>query len=392
MSSAHETNARRLRRHLSLFGITAALLAAGCTGVESDSADIIGGVEASGRALDAVGALGSMSGETFRPFCTATLIEKDLVLTAKHCVLDNSWFGSGGVRDEVYFAIGPDANDPRKVVRSRKILVSPIDEGGFVKLGSDVALVMLEEPVRGVTPFAYLKAHIRGSTVGNKYSVIGYGVQDNDGTLGTRRAGQVTLQAVEGRPMKAIFGDKWAFKRHIKHVEGEAFLETNKTRLDELWEFELLEGYEAYVGVGEGDAQPCSGDSGGPLVKRRPEGELVVAGVVSGSFKGSVHRCSILGESYATLGEEVQDLIASAIGPCDGLSSDGVCDGDVARRCVLPSEGMERITETDCSALGQVCSVQSGAAACADPPEDPDPAPPEDPPEDPEDPQPPPSP
>src|SRR5690606_6134376 len=137
----------------------------------------------------------------------------------------------------------------------------PVDEGGFVKLGSDVALVMLEEPVSRVEPLSYANAHIRESEVGSKYSVIGYGVHNNEGTFGTRRAGTVTLQAVAGRPMKAIFGDKWAFKRYIKGVEGEAFITTLDARLDELWEFELLPGYEAYVGVGEGDAQTCSGDS-----------------------------------------------------------------------------------------------------------------------------------
>lgn len=122
------------------------------------------------------------------------------------------------------------------------MLTAPLNEGGFVKFGSDVALLVLESPVEDVQPLKLFLGTIPSSRVGSKFTSIGFGVRDRERTLGERRMGKLTLQAVS---------------------------------------LELHEGYEAYLGMGEGDMQPCSGDSGGPLVGKY-NGALTVFGVVSG--------------------------------------------------------------------------------------------------------------
>ena len=142
----------------------------------------------------------------------------------------------------------------------------------------------------------------------------------------------------------------------------------NTTRMDKFYDLTLLAGYEAYLGLGDGDAQPCSGDSGGPLVANI-DGRLTVVAVVSGSFKGGTYPCSTVGEAYATLGEKMQPVLESATGPCEGVPVEGRCvEAKTAVRCVGSNEGPQKLTKTDCSALGQACGIVDGKAACIDAP------------------------
>jgi len=129
-----------------------------------------------------------------------------------------------------------------------------------------------------------------------------------------------------------------------------------------------MESYEAYVGLGKDDSQPCSGDSGGPLVRKAADGQLEVAAVVSGSFKGWKYPCSLVGETYATFGPKVQDLIRDTRA-CKGVPIEGSCDGTTAVRCVSDAEGPQKVTRTDCALIGEVCKVDAATnkAGCADP-------------------------
>lgn len=353
-------------------GLVAGVLAlAGCLGgdVESGEADIIGGVDASSSKLDAIGSIGTKDSEgAFRYFCTATLIAPKVVLTAKHCATYAPGETPRLAQEKIFFAVGADSHAPKQVIEAAHVLLAPLDEGGMVHFGSDVAVYLLAEPVKDVTPMPWAKGHLASDLVGKKFSAVGYGVQDKQRTSGTRKAGTLTLQAVEGKPMQRLFPTKEAFLAHLAKTESPAWLESNQARLDEFYELTLLAGHEAYLGLGEGDAQPCSGDSGGPLVANL-DGTLTVVAVVSGSFKGASYPCSTLGEVYATLGTEVQPMIDSATGPCEGVSVEGYCDAfTTAVRCVGASEGPQAITKTDCSLLGQACGMVDGKAACVDAP------------------------
>ena len=117
------------------------------------------------------------------------------------------------------------------------------------------------------------------------------------------RLGMVTLQAVEGQPLHALFPTQDALYTHMVKYEGQEWVDDHKDRLNEFYDFTLLAGHEAYLGMGEHDAQPCSGDSGGPLVQSI-DGKLTVVAVVSGSFKGGTYPCSTL-SNFGPAAEEL---------------------------------------------------------------------------------------
>jgi hypothetical protein len=223
----------------------------------------------------------------------------------------------------------------------------------------------------------YLGTHLPATAVGTTFTAVGFGVQDDEYTMGSRQAGVLTLQAVAGQPIHAIFPTEDELLAYLEQYETSAWFDTNRDRIDEFYDFELLAGHEAYAGMGPDDAQPCSGDSGGPLVADIG-GQLTVVGVVSGSFKTNPYSCSRLGEAYATFGETVQPLLAAAVGPdvspvsyptaepCDGLDEAGRCDGSVLERCVS-EEGSEEVVRTDCAAQNQICAIVDGGATCVAP-------------------------
>jgi V8-like Glu-specific endopeptidase len=345
----------------------------GCLGesdyVTGDEADIVGGVDAKSAKLDAIGTLGTKDFEgNYDYFCTATLIGPKVVLTAKHCSTSGPGETPRLAEEKIFFAVGADVHAPKQVVEAVDVLLSPIDEGGMVEFGSDVAIYILAEPVKDVTPMPWAKAHLSKEQLGSKLTAVGFGIQDRDRTMGTRKAGTLTLQAVEGQPMHALFPTQDELFAHMAKYEGQDWVDSHKDRLTKFYDFTLLDGHEAYLGMGEHDAQPCSGDSGGPLVQNI-DGKLTVVAVVSGSFKGVTYPCSTVGEAYATLGEKVQPLIDSATGPCEGVPVEGRCEQfTTAVRCVSENEGPQKITRTDCGGLGQACEMVDGKAACVDAP------------------------
>ena len=75
---------------IAVLGVSVAVAcSSGSSKDDTSSSDIIGGVEATGATLNAIGAVGNKDGDAgFSYFCTATLIAPDLVLTAKHCATE----------------------------------------------------------------------------------------------------------------------------------------------------------------------------------------------------------------------------------------------------------------------------------------------------------------
>jgi hypothetical protein len=307
---------------LSLGALVGALSALGCAGEsrsqeEGERSALINGFDVRDPRADAVGTIGRIyAPDTFDPTCTATLIARDQVLTAKHCV-EASTAEAPYVSDrEIGFALGFDSRAPRRVVKVASVRVYEPDEGGYIHFGRDVAIYTLSEPIDDVAPLHVATEPIGASDVGGSFWAVGYGAQDYEhATRGTRRAGRVTLRAIRGSPMHALFADRDAFRSVLRHTEGDAWVAEQAPALDAFFDYELLGGYEIYVGLREaernqaersqGEAQPCDGDSGGPLVRQRGEGgagdDFEVVAVVSGSRKGARNRCSVLGEFYANV-------------------------------------------------------------------------------------------
>ncbi|WP_437940494.1 S1 family peptidase [Sorangium sp. So ce341] len=367
-------------------------------GDESDAADaqaIIGGVDAKSDALGAIGSLGvaveAANEETgaldvqYSPFCSGTLIGKSTVLTAKHCVDAARKMAAEG---RVYFGVGFDGTHPDRTVDIVELGRAPGHEGGFVSFGRDVGVVHLDEEISDIEPAAM--AALSDADIDTRFAAIGYGVQDNENTSGTRKAGSVTLRAREGKVFELMFGSFEAFRQWATTGDRSELLARSLAETEEegnegeagcaegdidcllLKYYDamvLLAGYEALVGAGEGDAQPCYGDSGGPLV-RIEGGRLRVYGVASGVMRSNQLACDY-GTVYATLGPDVLAFAKKASAwsdPCGDTEIDGVCEGRTAKRCTALDEGPRRVTKTDCSLLGQTCGHDgTGAVACVDP-------------------------
>jgi hypothetical protein len=355
-------------------------------GVGSIDREIIGGFAANDPALDAIGSLvihfetppfGS-PGAPGEELCGATLIAKETVLTAKHCARIVPLIASLGGR--LTFAVGPSSTSPKREVNIAAFETAPGDDGGFVGYGHDVAVMHLES---AITDLAYVDLGLLGDEqVAKAFAAIGYGIQDNGGTFGTRRLGKQTLRSVRGLIFETMFGNFENFLEWFKNgtapqasdadggrpkgdggfpqppsIEEIARMYYDNTKLDE--------GYEVVTGGAPGDAQPCFGDSGSSLI-RRQDGKFVSYGVVSGGLGTRDSICD-LGTVYATFGPGVLEFVQSSrdwVDPCGDLDTTGTCDGETAVRCTSLAEGRRRLVSFDCSSLEMKCTTATGQVSC----------------------------
>jgi hypothetical protein len=387
-----------------LFGACSNPLPAQPPPAETNDQDIIGGFNATDPRLDGTGSLvityPSYYGYYYPPeeFCTAALITPETVLTAKHCADIIPYAARYGVT--VSYAVGPNSASPREMVEVVAVETAPGNQGGFVNYGRDVAVVHLDRPI---TDAPLVQVGVLGDEhVGQPFAAIGYGVQDNSYTAGTRRLGKQTLRAREGKVFEIMFGSferffTWwqtgviaAQKGVTQPLPGTAsdagapsdaapppdagvdggypgYPDYNSEAYARMvYDTTVLEaGYEVVTGGAGGDAQPCYGDSGGPLVNR-VNGQFVSYGVVSGGISSRDSACD-MGTVYASFGPESLAFIEQAktwVDPCGDMSSTGMCDGEVARRCTTVNEGRRRVVDFDCSLLGLECNTTSGQVAC----------------------------
>jgi hypothetical protein len=345
--------------------------------------EIIGGFKATGKSLNGIGTVGFKAPDgSYDYFCSASLIGPKLVLTAKHCAI---FLGGplNGMKlvnlERVYFGVGPDARAPIKTVEAIAADLSPLDLGGSLNLGSDVAIYHLAEPIDDVTLLPLADAAFTPADFGKRYMAIGYGsadvIQDLFGVgPRQRRAGYLTLRALSGQPGHAVWPTFEDMVEAFRAREGE-LPEGALAVLRQIYDARFLEGYEAWVGLDSGtpgaggtsDAQACHGDSGGPLVGLGADKGIY--GVVSGGYFSRQLTCDH-GTFYATLGPKVREMIDHGRGytdPCTGFTAQGTCDGTVATRCTDKFEGDRRLARVDCADLGQECRPGvDGVVGCFD--------------------------
>jgi len=172
-------------------------------------------------------------------FCTGTLIARDVVLAAAHCVEATSVS-----RLKIFF--GADINKSGTTLAVTEILAHP-EYGGWSLLHHDLGLIRLASPAPAeITPIPHLPAAL-GISAADEGAVVefsGYGLTESD-VFGVKLRTELPIDTVCPGPNSC---DAW--------VSAQAF------------------GYR------QSSTGPCAGDSGGPAFLLRA-GKEYVAGVTS---------------------------------------------------------------------------------------------------------------
>jgi trypsin len=360
------TNKGMIMKRLSGISGLAAAIAIGTVGggcvadgepdTDSVSGEVIGGVPAFSRKLNAVGAILKLRPNgIFDEHCTGTLITPTMVVTAEHCI-------EGSTPAELQFAIGPSSFEPERVITLRGFAAETTIEGGVLGLGSDVAVLHLNEAVTDVELPTI--AAFDPALIGQRFSALGYGVQNNDEDFGTRLAGSLTLRGpTGGNPLQLIFGSLEGFLANGDDITD--FPPDDETRALAFADERMIDNYEALFGGAPGDADVCFGDSGGPII-RRINGKLVTYGVTSWGYNSATQTCGPAA-IFAVFGPATRRFIEREAA-CPLVPVEGMCDGDVAVRCTLPNEGPLRSVRNDCAELGMTCGIDgtTGTVGCVD--------------------------
>jgi secreted trypsin-like serine protease len=199
-----------------------------------DSVRVVGGQPAAdGRypfmvSLQKTGASGASS-----HFCGGSLIDREWVLTAAHCV-------AGQTAGQLRIVVGAtrlSAGDGE--VRSPAEIRAHPDYDGDATHGADIALVRLSTPVDDIAPLEPVRRAERAKwEAGERATVVGWGVTSEAGRVASDQLLAARLPIQSDSTMTAPDG------------YGASFLPSDM------------------VGAGpvEGGSDACFGDSGGPLV------------------------------------------------------------------------------------------------------------------------------
>jgi hypothetical protein len=238
-----------------------------------------------------------------RVTCTATLISADTLVTAKHCVTNDASGETLTRLNDLRFVASATVTSSATRYAIREGYVPSQGqgqgsklEGGFIGFGSDVVILTLAEPVRGVQPLRLAK---RTAIANEKLEVVGYGFDERD-LNGVRKTGQLTVRSTAGQAAARVWKTLAEFSAFVARTENGLDLKDSSddrsAQAARFYSYELLPTYEAYAGLAKGDAQPCRSDSGGPVLRGNE-----VVGVLSGSLKLSSTPCGNYGAFFATV-------------------------------------------------------------------------------------------
>lgn len=260
-------------------------------------------------------------------FCSGTLIGKNVVITAAHC-LDGT--PAEEIRVVYGFAVPAEAPDFALREVSQTIIHPdydsdpPTDVYGMGE-SNDVGLVVLKDPIEDgvVTPVLPPSLVEQELTPNRLVHIVGFGVTD----MATQSSGVL---------YKAI-------TPHVRHIE-----------------WEMLAGRP-------GEPDTCYGDSGGPAYVVTG-GVLHLAGITSRAYAKAVNPC---GEATIySLAPAHLAWIESTVGPLEGATDAGFEGGgwppqdasadtsllDVIATCIPPDSECNPVTNEGCG-QGEVCQL-----------------------------------
>ena len=217
--------------------------------VSPPEAGIIGGTPAAAGAYPFMASLQSVTGTgAAAHFCGGSLIDRQWVLTAAHCV-----HAPAPADFRVVVGATKLSAAGGEVRRPAEIRIHP-DYDGDATHGADIALVRLSAPVDDITPIEPVRPAERAAwQAGDTATVIGWGVTSEAGTAASDELRSVHVPIRPDAEMAAA------------DAYGDAFLPSDM------------------LGAGRpsGGVDACFGDSGGPLVVDAGRAGLRQVGIVS---------------------------------------------------------------------------------------------------------------